>query len=122
MIYRRNRAAGFTLTEMAIVLGVVGVLVAGLWNLISGASQQARDESAASQQSQLIAAVKGFLFSSDGQQFMTFNAGCGGNCGANANFKLPLPGNAAGTASCLTDGALTAAMTRTDSAMRLDMV
>src|ERR1700735_5434659 len=95
MIYRSRKSdAGFTLTEMAIVLGVVGVLVAGLWNLISGASQQARDESAASQQGQLIAAVKQFLFSSAGQQFMANNAGCGGPCGttaANTNMTLPLP-------------------------------
>jgi len=116
MMYRRHNQAGFTLTEMAIVLGVVGILVAGLWNLISGANQQARDEAAASQQGQLITAVKAFLFSADGQNYMTTNndpncSATGGNCNPNVNFSLPLPSSAAG---CVGDANLTAIMPGTN--------
>lgn len=94
----RHNAFGFTLTEMAIVLAVVGVLAAGLWNIMSGANTQVRDESTASQQQQLISAVKSFLAGSAGANFMTNNAGCGGTCGitpATTKFSLPLPTNCA---------------------------
>jgi prepilin-type N-terminal cleavage/methylation domain-containing protein len=95
-----RRVSGFTLTEMAIVLAVVGVLAAGLWNLLAGANTQVRDQAAASQQEQLVNAVKTFLVSSGGQQFMTNNGNCGGNCGGTTvatdlPFNLPLP-----TAGC----------------------
>ncbi|MGE3622681.1 MAG: tail fiber domain-containing protein [Bdellovibrionales bacterium] len=93
-IYRRIQ--GFTLIEMAVVMAVVGVLIAGLWNLISGANQQSRDNSAATQQSQLISSVKQYLISPQGQDYMNSNTvSCGGACAANANFALPLPSSAA---------------------------
>ena len=90
--------AGFTLTEMAIVLSVVGVLVGGLWNIIAGANQQSRDSAAASEQGQLIAAVKEFLLSPDGQNFMTFkadNTNCPATNCSTTPFPLPLPSSAA---------------------------
>lgn len=86
-----RRVSGFTLTEMAIVLAVVGVLAAGLWNLLAGANTQVRDQAAASQQEQLVNAVKTFLVSADGQNFMKTNGTCGGNCAPGANFPLSLP-------------------------------
>jgi len=95
--YTHRSVSGFTLTELAIVLAVVGVLVAGLWNLLSGANTQVRDNAAASQHAQLISSVKAFLASSDGQSYMTNNnipAGSGGcnnaNCPQGSNFALPL--------------------------------
>jgi prepilin-type N-terminal cleavage/methylation domain-containing protein len=56
---------GFTLTELAIVLAVVGVVVAGLWRLTNGGNQILRDQSAANQQQQLISAVQAYLASPD---------------------------------------------------------
>jgi len=98
--YKRRGTFGFTLTELAIVLAVVGVLAAGLWNLMSGANTQLRDQAAATQQAQLISAVKTFLSSTDGQKFMTTNAGgCGGACAPNATFQLPLPTSCAPAAT-----------------------
>jgi prepilin-type N-terminal cleavage/methylation domain-containing protein len=118
MILRRSRSSsalkrfGFTLVELAIVMGVAGVLFAGLYRLISGGNQQLRDQSSANLQLQLITAVKSFLASPDGQTYMTTNTACGGNCAVGANFLLPLPssGNAAGSAGCSGDGQLTAIM------------
>src|SRR5262249_53481744 len=98
---RRIHTRGFTLTELAIVLGVVGVLAAGLYNLLSGANEQVRDQSAASQQQQLTDAVKAFLASGNGQSYMANNVvpvgngGCGGPCGVGASLALPLPTTAA---------------------------
>jgi prepilin-type N-terminal cleavage/methylation domain-containing protein len=109
----RHSIRGFTLTEMAIVLAVVGVLIAGLWNIISGANQQSRDTSAATQQTQLINAIKEFLQSQPGQQYMTSNLACGATpCAASVFFPLPLPSaaNPAGSAGCVGDGALLADM------------
>ena len=64
-----------------------------------------RDQSASSQQQQLISSVKGYLASTEGQTFLTAMAG-----GANA--VLPMPStaaNAAGTAGCSGDANMTGA-------------
>ncbi len=104
----RIGALGFTLIELAIVLGVAGVLFGGLWRLMSGGNQQLRDQSAASSQVQIINAVKAFLASPEGQAFMTANnTGCGNvNCPVTSpptSFYLPLPSVGAGTPNCSTD-------------------
>lgn len=103
---------GFTLIELAIVLGVAGLLFAGLWRLLSGGNQQLRDQAAASSQIQMISAVKSFLASPDGGGFMTANKSCpqtGGNCNLGSNFYLPFPSsnNPAGSGGCSTDGNIT---------------
>ena len=100
---RISRRRGFTLIEIAIVLGIVGVLGVGLWRLFSSSSQQMGDQGAASQQTQLIGAVKGFLASNYGQSYMSSNnvaGGCGGTCGPNSDFSLPLPTSNTSLANC----------------------
>jgi prepilin-type N-terminal cleavage/methylation domain-containing protein len=86
MIMRNStkKNLGFTLVELAIVLAVTGVLFAGLYRLLSGGNQQVKDTSVASQQVQLINAVKGFLSSTDGQNWLGANGG-------STNTFLPLP-------------------------------
>lgn len=74
---------GFTLIELAIVLAVAGLLFVGLWRLLSSGNQQVRDQAAASQQTQLIASIKGFLASAQGQLYMTNQA--------SYTMALPLP-------------------------------
>ena len=64
---------GFTLIELVIVLAVASLMFAGLWRLIAGANQQVRDQAAATQMTQLIAATKAYLASADGQAWMTSN-------------------------------------------------
>jgi len=105
-----RRALGFTLTEMAIVLAVVGVLAAGIWNLMTGANTQVRDEAAANQQEQLIAAVKAFLADSSGQQYMAkniipaANGGCASApCAPSTSYAIPLPVPGAGCTFAPTD-------------------
>ncbi len=91
-----NREQGFTLIELAIVLTIAGLMFAGLWRLLNGGNQQVRDQSAASEQTQLIAAVKNFLASAGGQTWLGTNA--------TQITNLPLPA-AAGT--CNTAGTVT---------------
>lgn len=84
---------GFTLIELAIVLGVAGLLFAGLYRLLSGGNQALRDQATASAQTQLINAVKGYLASTEGKTYM-------GNNNASTNpFDLNLPATANCTAS-----------------------
>ena len=45
-----KKLGGFTLIELAIVLGVVGVMAAGLWRLMSTSGQQTKDQATAQQQ------------------------------------------------------------------------
>jgi prepilin-type N-terminal cleavage/methylation domain-containing protein len=74
MKFRSQRTAGrrgFTLIELAIVLGVASLLFAGLWRLMSSGNTQLRDQAAADQQKQLIAAMQGYLASADGQGILT---------------------------------------------------
>lgn len=90
-----QRKRGFTLVELAIVLAVAGLLFVGLWRLLVSGNQQVRDQSASSQQQQLIAAVKGYLASTSvpagspvgalaGQAWLT-------TLGSNGIANLPLP-------------------------------
>jgi prepilin-type N-terminal cleavage/methylation domain-containing protein len=100
MLRPENRpTSGFTLIELAIVLGVVGILFGGLWRLLSTGNLQMRDQATASQQSQMIAAVNSYLQTSEGQALM-------GTIAANGTAALGLPSlpkNAAGTSTCTAD-------------------
>ncbi len=82
---RRRAGRGFTLVELAIVLAVSSLLFAGLWRLIAGANTQLRDQNAADQHKQLIAAVRGYLASGEGVGLLS------GTIGPSANYTLPLP-------------------------------
>ncbi|MDD3030082.1 MAG: tail fiber domain-containing protein [Alphaproteobacteria bacterium] len=92
---RKSRSSGFTLVELAIVLGVAGVLFGGLWRLMSTSNAQMRDQTAANQQAQLIAAVNTYLQTSKGQKDL---ADLGPN--ENGPLKLPPVKDPAGKPSC----------------------
>ncbi len=97
----RNRRLGFTLTELAIVMAVVGVLAAGLFNLISGANTQTRDAAAANQQQQLIDAVKAYLASDEGTNIYLRSLGV--NTSGGIDLPLPSTNHTAGDTNCGTD-------------------
>lgn len=73
--HARRKSLGFTLIELAVVLGVLGIVTAGLWRLMSTSTQQTKDQATAQQQLALINAVKGYLADSTpgtgGQSLMT---------------------------------------------------
>lgn len=63
---RNKKRRGFTLIELAIVLAVTSLLTVGLWRMMSSGNTQLRDQAAADQHKELIAAVKAYLGSGDG--------------------------------------------------------
>ena len=79
-----SRQRGFTLIELAIVLGVVGVMTGGLWKLMSTGNQQTKDQAAAQQQLTLINAVQGFMNDPQGQALLNVMT-------ASGTVTLPLP-------------------------------
>ncbi|MBV8059906.1 MAG: tail fiber domain-containing protein [Alphaproteobacteria bacterium] len=92
----RKKQGGYTLVELAIVLAVAGLLFTGLWRLLSGGNLQLKDAATATQQQQLISAIKGYLLSSNGTSFIQL-------AGSAGTWQLKLPTNAAGTANCVTE-------------------
>ncbi len=97
MIRKANNQAharrGFTLVELAIVLAVTSLLFAGLWRLMASGNTQLRDQAAADQHRQLIAAVASFLDSNEGQIWVRTIA-------ENGTAALGLPANNANLATC----------------------
>lgn len=95
---RRHTASGFTLLELAIVVGISGLLFGGLWRLLSTGSSQLREQSAADQISQIVGATRNFLASTEGQ---TFIANINPVVSRTAQLTLPnSAATAAGTAAC----------------------
>jgi prepilin-type N-terminal cleavage/methylation domain-containing protein len=75
---RSNRAAGFTLVEMLVVIGIIAILVGILWPVLSRARIKARQAKCTTQLHQLVVALK--LYSEDYQaypQWPTWNPGAG---------------------------------------------
>ena len=99
--YVKRRTLGFTLVEMAIVLGVAGLLFTGLWRLLASGNAQMRDQAAASQHLQLANAVNTYLQSQEGQGFMAAIAAQGWQ-----NLTLPSAANPAGSAGCAGDATM----------------
>jgi len=92
-----KKLGGFTLIELAIVLGVVGVMAAGLWRLMSTSGQQTKDQATAQQQQALITAVQGYLADTNtngGQNWMKLDLGVNGTA------NLPLPATNTSVATC----------------------
>ncbi|MDD5587244.1 MAG: type II secretion system protein, partial [Alphaproteobacteria bacterium] len=92
--FRSSSQRGFTLVELAIVLGVAAMMFAGLWRLMAGGNQQMRDQAAADQMNQLVSAAKGYLGNSEGQQYVASLASGG-------TAALGLPTNAADCAGTI---------------------
>ncbi len=93
---RHSPQRGFSLVELAIVVGVTGLLFGGLWRLMSSGNSQLREQTAADQMNQIVSATRNFLASQEGQQLLQ-------GMNANASQQLTLPAsaaNAAGQATC----------------------
>jgi prepilin-type N-terminal cleavage/methylation domain-containing protein len=58
---------GFTLVELAIVLGVSSLLLTGLWRLMSSGNTRTRDQVAAEQHRQIVTAAQAYLETTEGQ-------------------------------------------------------
>lgn len=93
---RSIRTQGFTLVELAIVLAVAALLMAGLWRLMSSGNNQMQDQAAADQAKQLNSAVQAYLNSPEGRTNLR-------NTAANGTFALPLPAPGAACAAPFTN-------------------
>lgn len=82
--HTNGKRSGFTLIELAIVLGVAGILFGGLWRILSTSNVQMRDQATASQQAQLIGAISTYLQTSNGQNWLA-------QIHANTAQELPIP-------------------------------
>lgn len=95
--HRSNRPQrGFSLVELAIVVGVTGLLFGGLWRLMSSGNSQLREQTAADQMNQLVSATRSFMAGQQGQTLLT-------GLGVNGVAQLQLPAaaaTAAGTGGC----------------------
>jgi len=58
MILRHKRVRGFTLTELAIVIGVIGILTAAIWTFIGPAYENTRHQQLAEQLSTVVNHVR----------------------------------------------------------------
>ncbi len=104
-----RRRSGFTLVEMAIVLGVAGILFGGLWRLLSASSQQLRDQSVANIHSQILSSVSAYLQSptpsggggGGGADFLTVLPTAGAT-GIGTELHLPTNGSCGGMAAAET--------------------
>jgi prepilin-type N-terminal cleavage/methylation domain-containing protein len=83
--YSGKRSLGFTLIELAIVLGVVGIMSAGLWRLMASGSQQTKDQLTAQQHLALINSVTAYLADAGGGQGLMTEMASNGVY----TFKLP---------------------------------
>lgn len=108
---QRNREAGFNLIEAAIVLGIVGLVVGGIWAAASSAYENMRQQSAAKQILALVQGIKNYYA----------NSGAGAIAGeANlVNFGIVPKDMVAGTqiVSPLSTAATTAAQVTTSTAL-----
>lgn len=92
-----RKQRGFSLVELAIVVGVTGLLFGGLWRLMSSGNSQLREQTAADQMNQLVSATRSFLAGQQGQALVNSIAV------ANGTVQLQLPAaavSAAGTGGC----------------------
>ncbi len=106
MLTLHKRKSGFTLIELAIVLGIAGVLFGGLWRLLSTSNIQMRDQATATQHQQIVNAVSSYLQSEKGRDYMSL-------IDANNTDVLPLPPAASFSGSSGCSVALEAAKTHT---------
>ncbi|MGB4101832.1 MAG: tail fiber domain-containing protein [Alphaproteobacteria bacterium] len=95
-----RRSAGFTLIELAIVVGIAGLLFSGLWRLMSSGNSQLREQGAADQISQIASATRSFLASQQGQGLLRAPDASAG--AVTIPLAIPLATDAAGTANCAT--------------------